>query len=154
MSNKWLSDDELKKILGEKEVDRQIKVDDEKQDLYYEDLPKEIEIRQMQLEEFQEGFEPMTEKEAAGFHTLLDVGVEITVVLGRTRMTIQEILELETDSIIKLDKLAGEPAEIMIDNQVVARGDVVILDEQFAVEIKEIIHPRERVKTVQRKLLK
>lgn len=157
MSEKWLSDEELKQILGEQEESEQKKENDireEESDVYYEDIPSDVEIRPVQLEEFEDSvFEP-TGEIPDNFQSLFDVNIEITVVLGRTKMLLEDVLALDVNSVVKLDKLAGEPAEILIDDQVVARGDVVILDEQFAVEIKEIIHPRERVRTVQRKLKK
>ena len=79
---------------------------------------------------------------------LLDVPLEVTVELGRTSMLLREILELGTGSVIELDKLAGEPVEILVNNKLIARGEVVIIDENFGVRITKIISPEERVRTL------
>ncbi len=79
---------------------------------------------------------------------LLDVPLEITVELGRTTMLVKDILELGTGSVIELDKLAGEPVEIMVNNKLIAKGEVVIIDENFGVRITKIISPEERVRAL------
>ncbi len=79
---------------------------------------------------------------------LLDVPLEITVELGRTSMLVKDILELGTGSVIELDKLAGEPVEIMVNNKLIAKGEVVIIDENFGVRITKIISPEERVRAL------
>ncbi len=79
---------------------------------------------------------------------LLDVPLEITVELGRTSMLVKDILELGTGSVIELDKLAGEPVEILVNNKLIAKGEVVIIDENFGVRITKIISPEERVRAL------
>jgi len=79
---------------------------------------------------------------------LLDVPLEITVELGRTTMLVKDILELGTGSVIELDKLAGEPVEILVNNKLIAKGEVVIIDENFGVRITKIISPEERVRAL------
>ncbi len=77
---------------------------------------------------------------------LLDVPLEITVVLGRTRMLIKDLLQLGQGSVIELDRLAGEPAEILVNGKLVARGEVVVVGERFGVRLTDIISPAERIR--------
>lgn len=76
---------------------------------------------------------------------ILDVPMQVTVELGRTRKLIRDILELNKGSIIELDKLAGEPVDILVNGKLVARGEVVVIDENFGVRVTDIVSPVERV---------
>ena len=80
----------------------------------------------------------------ANIGLILDVPLQVTVELGRTRKTIKEILDLTTGSIVELDKLAGEPVEIQVNGHFLAKGEVVVIDENFGVRITEIASPAER----------
>jgi flagellar motor switch protein FliN/FliY len=81
---------------------------------------------------------------------LLDVPLTITVELGRTTRTIREILALGPGSIVELNRSVGEPVDILANGSLVARGEVVVVDETFAVRIVEIVSPRERLVGVDR----
>ncbi|WAM32111.1 flagellar motor switch phosphatase FliY [Caldicellulosiruptor naganoensis] len=76
---------------------------------------------------------------------ILDVPLEITVELGRTQKLVREILEFSTGSIIELDKLAGEPVDILVNGKVIAKGEVVVIDENFGVRITDIVNPSNRL---------
>lgn len=76
---------------------------------------------------------------------LLDVTLQVTVEVGRARMTIQDLLQLGQGSIVELEKLAGEPLDIYINGKPVARGEAVIVNEKFGVRITDIISPEDRV---------
>ena len=76
---------------------------------------------------------------------LLDVNVTISVEIGRTRMTLRDLLALGEGSIIQLDKLAGEPMSVLVNGKVIARGEVVVIDESFGVRILEIVDQKERL---------
>lgn len=80
---------------------------------------------------------------------LLDIPLQITVELGRTKKLIKDILELSQGSIIELDKLAGEPVDIFANNKLIAKGEVVVIDENFGVRVTDIISQYERVKKLQ-----
>lgn len=80
---------------------------------------------------------------------ILDVPLNISVVLGRTKKSIREILELGTGSLIELEKLAEEPVEILVNGKQIAYGEVVVVDENFGVRITSIISNTERIKTLQ-----
>lgn len=76
---------------------------------------------------------------------LLDIPVEITVQLGTSRMLIKELLQLGQGSVVELEKLAGEPMEIMANSRLIARGEVVVVNEKFGVRLTDIISPSERL---------
>jgi flagellar motor switch protein FliN/FliY len=76
---------------------------------------------------------------------LLDVEMPLTVELGRTQMYIKEILSVGEGSIIELDKLAGDAVDLMVNGKLIARGEVVVIDENFGVRVTEIVSPRERL---------
>lgn len=76
---------------------------------------------------------------------ILDIPLELTVQLGMTKMLIRDLLQLGQGSVIELDKLAGEPMEILINNKLVARGEVVVVNEKFGVRLTDIISPAERI---------
>lgn len=76
---------------------------------------------------------------------LRDVEVELTAELGSARMRIKHILGLRPGSVVELDRLAGEPVELTINKTLIARGEVVVVDEKFAVRITEIVSPEKRL---------
>jgi flagellar motor switch protein FliN len=84
-------------------------------------------------------------KTGNGMEMLLDISLPVTVELGRTRMMIRDILHLAPGSVLELDKLAGEPVDILINEKSIARGEVVVIDESFGVRLTSIVTPSERV---------
>lgn len=76
---------------------------------------------------------------------LLDVPLHIAVELGRSRMTIQELLGLGPGAVIELDKIAGEPLDILVNDRLVARGEAVVVGDKFGVRITDIASPAERL---------
>lgn len=79
---------------------------------------------------------------------LMDVYMEMTVELGRTRKLIKDILGMGEGTIIELDKLAGEPVDILVNHKLIAKGEVVVIDENFGVRVTEIVSPMERMNTI------
>jgi flagellar motor switch protein FliN/FliY len=77
---------------------------------------------------------------------LLDIPLLVSVELGRTRMLINDLLQLGQGSVVELDKLAGEPMEIYVNSRLIARGEVVVVNEKFGVRLTDIISPAERIK--------
>ena len=80
-----------------------------------------------------------------GIDLLLDVSLQVSVELGRTRMKIGEILGLRSGSVIELDRLAGEPADILVNGTLIAKGEVVVVDEKFGVRIIEVVSRAKRI---------
>nr|WP_249292098.1 flagellar motor switch phosphatase FliY [Metabacillus flavus] len=92
-------------------------------------------------------FEPVQSAngERRNLDLLMDIPLQVTVELGRTKRSIKEILELSSGSIIELDKLAGEPVDILINRKIVAKGEVVVIDENFGVRVTDIISQQDRL---------
>ncbi len=82
----------------------------------------------------------------ANIGMLYDVPLNVTVELGRTRRSVRDILELTQGSIIELDKLAGEPVDVFVNNTLIATGEVVVIEENFGVRITEIVNTKERLR--------
>src|SRR5215208_2247689 len=85
---------------------------------------------------------------AHGIELLMDVALEVSVELGRSHMSIGEILALRTGSVIELDKLAGEPVDVSVNGTLIARGEVVVVDEKFGVRITEVVSKSRRLASV------
>ena len=78
---------------------------------------------------------------------ILDVNVPVTVSIGTVRKTIAEILALGPGHVVKLDRLAGEPVDLEVNGKLIARGEVVVVDEKYGIRITEIVAPAERLAT-------
>ena len=88
---------------------------------------------------------PVTTQDQGNISLLMDVDMQMTVELGRTKQSIKEILGIGEGTIIELDKLAGEPVDILVNHKPIAKGEVVVIDENFGVRVTEIISPAERM---------
>ena len=87
----------------------------------------------------------ITQSEARNLNMLLDIPLQVAVELGRTKRSVKEILELSGGSIIELDKLAGEPVDILVNNRLIAKGEVVVIDENFGVRITDVLSQTDRL---------
>ncbi|HEX3029302.1 MAG TPA: flagellar motor switch phosphatase FliY [Clostridia bacterium] len=111
----------------------------------YNEMPRNrgnVNVQPVQFQSFDEGRISL-EKKNIGL--IMDVPLQVTVELGRTNKMIKDILEFGPGSIIELDKLAGEPVDILVNGKVIAKGEVVVIDESFGVRITDIIHPSKRL---------
>jgi flagellar motor switch protein FliN/FliY len=79
---------------------------------------------------------------------IMDVHLGATVELGRSRLSVREVLALGPGSVVELDKLAGEPADLLINGKLLARGEIVVIDENFGIRITEIVLPRDRIQSL------
>lgn len=84
-------------------------------------------------------------EDATALEMLLDIPLEITVELGRLRMQIKDVIELGSGSIVEIDKAAGDPVDVMVNGRLVARGEVVVIEDNFGVRITDILSPQERL---------
>ncbi|MDL2313420.1 flagellar motor switch protein FliN [Desulfovibrio sp. OttesenSCG-928-C14] len=89
---------------------------------------------------------PRPETERRDMEFILDIPLDVSAELGRTRLLINELLQLGQGSVVELNKLAGEPLEIYVNGKLVARGEAVVINEKFGVRLTDIISPIERVK--------
>lgn len=87
----------------------------------------------------------LTDTETQNLNMLLDIPLQVTVELGRTKRSIKEILEFTQGSIIELDKLAGEPVDILVNQKLIAKGEVVVIDENFGVRVTDIVSQEDRL---------
>lgn len=76
---------------------------------------------------------------------LLDIPLQVTVQIGSTRMAIRELLQLGQGSVVELDKLAGEPMEVYVNNKLIARGEVVVVNEKFGIRLTDVVSPNQRI---------
>jgi flagellar motor switch protein FliN/FliY len=104
--------------------------------------PPQAEVRPVQ-------FAPLADAAATpgrqNIDLLLDVELRLTAELGQTRLTIREILELGAGSIVELNRLAGEPVDITINNTLIAKGEVVVVDEKFGIRVLDVVSPAKRM---------
>ena len=96
--------------------------------------------------EFQQLSQPSGSSEPSNIDLLMDVNLPVSIELGRTKMSISDILALGPGSVVELARLAGEPVDVMVNQKLVARGEVVVVDENFGVRITQLITPEERVR--------
>ncbi|GED22857.1 flagellar motor switch protein FliN [Halomonas halmophila] len=99
-------------------------------------------------------FQPLEQGDNAALprdlEMIMDIPVKLTVELGRTRLTIKQLLELAQGSVIELEGLAGEPMDILINGYLIAQGEVVVIEDKYGIRITEIITPSERVQKLNR----
>jgi flagellar motor switch protein FliN/FliY len=120
--------------------DQEIQFNDEK-NLPERNRPS-IEVHGASFEEAQKDESP---KPAMDLDFILDIPLSLSVELGRSRMLISELLQLGQGSVIELAKLAGEPMDVFINQRLIARGEVVVVNEKFGVRLTDIISPAERI---------
>jgi len=80
---------------------------------------------------------------------LLDVPLDVAVELGRTKIAIKDMLKLGPGSVIELDKLIGEPVDLLVNDRLIAKGEVVVFDENFGIRITDIMNPEERLRSLE-----
>ncbi|MDU5142122.1 MAG: flagellar motor switch phosphatase FliY [Paenibacillus dendritiformis] len=108
---------------------------------------RNVNVQPVQFASFQPG--SYAQHDESNLNLLLDIPLKVTVELGRTHKQIKDILELSQGSIIELDKLAGEPVDILVNNKLIAKGEVVVIDENFGVRVTDIINQWDRIQKLQ-----
>lgn len=109
------------------------------------DLNQSVDAVNVQQANFQSFDDERIVLERKNISLIMDVPLQITVELGRTQKLIKDILEFSPGSIIELDRLAGEPVDIIVNGKAIAKGEVVVIDESFGVRVTDIIHPSKRL---------
>lgn len=110
-------------------------------------MNRNVNVQPVQFANFNQG--PYTQTDGTNLNLLLDIPLKVTVELGRTQKQIKDILELSQGSIIELDKLAGEPVDILVNNKLIAKGEVVVIDENFGVRVTDIVSQWDRIQKLQ-----
>ncbi|PZD93333.1 flagellar motor switch phosphatase FliY [Paenibacillus sambharensis] len=108
---------------------------------------RNVNVQPVQFANFQGA--PYVQADDSNLNLLLDIPLKVTVELGRTQKQIKEILELSQGSVIELDKLAGEPVDILVNNKLIAKGEVVVIDENFGVRVTDIVSQWDRLQKLQ-----
>lgn len=85
-----------------------------------------------------------------GFDMILDIPVKLTVELGRTKISIRNLLQLAHGSVVELDGLAGEPMDVLVNGTLIAQGEVVVVNDKFGIRLTDIITPQERIRKLNR----
>ena len=106
-----------------------------------------IDINQL-ADQVKAGDDALNKLKVQNLDFILDIPLRVTVELGRTSVVIKDLLQLGQGSVLELDKLAGEPLEILINGKLVAKGEVVVVNEKFGIRLTDIISPIERIETL------
>lgn len=121
-------------------------------ELQWGDVQKEMEQSktgrppvEISLASFDEAQKNDAPRKAMDLDFILDIPLSLTVELGRNRLLISELLQLGQGSVIELSKLAGEPMDVFINQRLIARGEVVVINEKFGVRLTDIVSPAERI---------
>jgi flagellar motor switch protein FliN len=109
----------------------------------YQPQMRDVSVKPASFSDFSDFGSSQTETK--NLDMLLDIPLQVTVELGRTKKTIKDILEMSAGSIVELDKLAGEPVDIFVNHKMIAKGEVVVIDENFGVRVTEILSQRDRL---------
>ncbi len=83
--------------------------------------------------------EPLDERIKAGLEMLSDVDLDVSIELGRTSMLVEDVLKLRDGSVVELDKLAGDPVDVFVNGRKVARGEVLVLNDNFCIRVSEVV---------------
>lgn len=103
-------------------------------------------VQDYQFQELDNEPQKSTQKAKRDMEFILDIPLHVSAELGRSKLLINDLLQLGQGSVIELDKLAGEPLEVLVNGKLVARGEAVVINEKFGVRLTDIISPMERVK--------
>jgi flagellar motor switch protein FliN len=85
-----------------------------------------------------------------GFDMILDIPVNMTVELGRTKISIRNLLQLAHGSVVELEGMAGEPMDVLVNGTLIAQGEVVVVNDKFGIRLTDIITPQERIRKLNR----
>jgi flagellar motor switch protein FliN/FliY len=118
-----------------------------------EEQPKGLDPKDLQeianiADTVQAGDDALNKLKVQNLDFILDIPLKVTVELGRTSVVIKDLLQLGQGSVLELDKLAGEPLEILVNGKLVAKGEVVVVNEKFGIRLTDIISPVERIETL------
>lgn len=104
----------------------------------------EADTQKVELDDFSEAHKSPTGQ--PDLDVILDIPVNISMEVGRTSITIRNLLQLNQGSVIELDRLAGEPLDVLVNGTLIAHGEVVVVNEKFGIRMTDVISPSERIK--------
>ncbi|ABE54620.1 Flagellar motor switch FliN [Shewanella denitrificans OS217] len=104
------------------------------------------EAQQIELDELVDDSRPITKEEAAKLDSILDIPVTISMEVGRSFISIRNLLQLNQGSVVELDRVAGEPLDVMVNGTLIAHGEVVVVNDKFGIRLTDVISQTERIK--------
>ena len=104
------------------------------------------EANAIELDELVDDSRPITKAEAAKLDTILDIPVTISMEVGRSYISIRNLLQLNQGSGVELDRVAGEPLDVMVNGTLIAHGEVVVVNDKFGIRLTDVISQTERIK--------
>jgi flagellar motor switch protein FliN len=99
-----------------------------------------------QLDELKDESTPLSAEEASKLDTILDIPVTISMEVGRSFISIRNLLQLNQGSVVELDRVAGEPLDVMVNGTLIAHGEVVVVNDKFGIRLTDVISQTERIK--------
>ena len=104
-------------------------------------------VRPVELDDFNDGNnQPLSGNERRKLDAILDIPVTISMEVGRTQISIRNLLQLNQGSVVELDRLAGEPLDVMVNGTLIAHGEVVVVNDKFGIRLTDVISQTERIK--------
>lgn len=100
----------------------------------------------VELDDFNDGSKPLSGDERRKLDAILDIPVTISMEVGRTQISIRNLLQLNQGSVVELDRLAGEPLDVMVNGTLIAHGEVVVVNDKFGIRLTDVISQTERIK--------
>jgi len=100
----------------------------------------------VELEELEEDSSPITGEEKRKLDTILDIPVTISMEVGRSNITIRNLLQLNQGSVVELDRVAGESLDVLVNGTLIAHGEVVVVNDKFGIRLTDVISQNERIK--------
>jgi len=137
------SEEESQNLESSEDIAPEDNLDD---DISWDDVEDELEQqREMIKKEATGGKETPIKHDVPNLDFILDIPLKVSVELGRTKLLVNDLLQLGQGSVIELNKLAGEPLEVLVNDKLIARGEAVVVNEKFGVRITDIMTPMERI---------
>jgi flagellar motor switch protein FliN/FliY len=100
----------------------------------------------VELDELKDTSEPLSEEEHARLDSILDIPVTISMEVGRSKINIRNLLQLNQGSVVELDRIAGEPLDVLVNGTLIAHGEVVVVNDKFGIRLTDVISQTERIK--------
>jgi len=100
----------------------------------------------IELDELKDTAAPMNEEELARLDSILDIPVTISMEVGRSKINIRNLLQLNQGSVVELERIAGEPLDVLVNGTLIAHGEVVVVNDKFGIRLTDVISQTERIK--------
>lgn len=130
----------------DKPVDDDALADEWAAALAEQDSPAEDAVQAAPLESLSDHAKPFSSENSPNMDVILDIPVTLSMEVGSTNISIRNLLQLNQGSVIELDRLAGEPLDVLVNGTLIAHGEVVVVNEKFGIRLTDVISPTERIK--------